>query len=222
MADHLKDQRVKLFNEYTDHVLRNPHMSKKALCEFYGYSESAINNIRKLYDLPSPFYIHNKKSGSRKLSEDEKLERNIKRNDKDTKKQQINDIQTKIKESNSLEERKQLNNQLKTLLPPITETNTPVISKVSRKRKDKKAGRGPIYGLPEVVHSRITESNNLGTLSTDELQLIINRRNAAQTSGSQSISTNPKTLNDIIVGLKSANDPDSFESMSLHTFGKKI
>ena len=70
--DILKNERLKIYEDYVHQTLTHPNMTKGAICQTFNFNEGTIDSIRKKYGLASPFYFTDHKSGGRKLTIDEK------------------------------------------------------------------------------------------------------------------------------------------------------
>lgn len=78
----LENTRLDLWNRYVSAVTYNPGIRKKDICNLIGVKESQIDSLQKNNNLQSPFRVSTNYHKVRKpMTEEEKLIRNIKRNE---------------------------------------------------------------------------------------------------------------------------------------------
>ena len=152
--DIIKNERLKIYEDYAHQALTHPYISKGAICESFGFNEGTIDHIRKQYGLPSPYYFTNHKSGGRKLTNDEKTVRLRKTE------------QTKLDKQKLVELRESLHNpdltiaQKQAILDTLKEQEPDVDEKKSRKiKKSNKINENKLSG-GIVTNSTILAGSN--------------------------------------------------------------
>jgi len=131
--DIIKNERLKIYEDYAHQALTHPYISKGAICESFGFNEGTIDSIRKKYGLPSPYYFTNHKSGGRKLTNDEKTVRLRKTEQTKLDKQKLVELRESLHNPDLTTAQKQaLLDTLKEQQPNIDE------SKIKKSRKIQK------------------------------------------------------------------------------------
>ena len=184
-----KDIQIKHYYDYYQKCIENPTLSKNEVCTNFHYRAGKLNSIQKEYDLPSPFRL----GFSPAITEEQKRSNMIRNELKKLDQDKTSALKDEFRNASTVQQRDTIlsryNKQESDFLPSTSK----VSSKKKKNIKDKKAGKGrTTSNIPEV------HPGSLGPLSSDEMQLIINRRNAAQTSGSSSIRSNSNILNEVV------------------------
>ncbi len=184
-----KDSQTKHYFTFYDKCMEHPNLTKEQICLDYDFSPGRLDSIRRAYKLPSPFHL----GLSKPISEEQKQHNMIRDAERKIMKSKTQTIHDELANAETVVEKESV----------ISKYKTSGAIKSKKNIKDKKAGKGPVSTLPE-VHS------NFQQLTEEELQWILNKRNAAQTSQSVGLASTtsgfgPSSSVTQSVGLASVN-----------------